>query len=412
MFKKPWGENMFKSKAAAGLEVILLPDGNYQLHLVILKKEKSTLQTETQREALSSFTEAQQLIDPKTPLILIINGKGIVHRKVSSSENDTPASLLNKLLPNALVEDFVIQKTVASTTEVFVSVIRLNVLTDLVQELIKNKLTNITACFLGPFVTTTLLPLLSNDLISNEQLAIGNFRLQIREQQITAIENTADAENGQLRIGNDLLPQQLAIAFAGALSYFTGNTADVFNSVLLNELKEEFRQKQKFELRGWTILVAAFAILIINYLFFNNYWSKNKEMNTQLELTQVALQRYDKLKIEFDQKKQFLEQNGLLENSRTSYYADQLSKELPASLQFTGLEIHPLKKKKTGEDDKGFLFENKSIRVSGNCLRTTDLNEWMKTIKKQSWVEDVVLSNYRQDNARENGFFLIEIKLK
>jgi Tfp pilus assembly protein PilN len=412
MFKKPWDENIFKSKTAAGLEVILLPDGNHQLHLVTLKKQKSTLLREIQREALSSFNEVQQLLDSKTPLILIINGKGIVHRKVSSSENDTPATLLNKLLPNAHVEDFVIQKTPVNTTEVFVSVIRLNVLTDLIQELVKNKLTNITACFLGPFVITTLLPLLSNDQINNEQLLISNFRLQIREQQITSIETITDGTNEQLRIGEDLLPQQLVIPFAGALSYFTGNTDDVFNSVLLNELKEEFHQKQKFELRGWILLVATFIILIINYLFFNNYWSKNKEMNAQLELTQVAMQRYEKLKTEFDQKKQFLEQNGLLENSRTSYYADQLSKELPASMQFTGLEIHPLKKKKTGEDDKGFLFENKLIRVTGNCQRNTELNEWMKKIKKQNWVEDVVLSNYKQDNAKENGFFLVEIKLK
>jgi Tfp pilus assembly protein PilN len=412
MFKKPWGGNMLKSKAAAGLEVIILPDGSYQLHLVILKKQKSTLLTEIQRESLSSFTEVQQLIDPKIPLVLIINGKGIVHRKVSSSGNDTPATLLNKLLPNAQVDDFVIQKTAATAEEIFVSVIRLNALTDLIQELVKNKLTNIAACFLGPFVITNLLPLLSHDQISNEQLRISNFRLQIREQQITNIETTGDIANEQLRIGGDLLPQQLAIPFAGALSYFTGSATDIFNAVLLNELKEEFKQKQKFELRGWILLVATFLILIINYFIFNNYWSRNKEMNAQLELTQAALQRYDKLKTEFDQKKQFLEQNGLLENSRTSYYADQLSKELPSSMQFTGLEIHPLKKKKAGEDESGFLFENKLIRVSGNCQRNTELNEWMKKIKKQNWVEDIVLSNYRQDNAKENGFFQIEIKLK
>jgi Tfp pilus assembly protein PilN len=412
MFKKPWGENMFKSKTAAGLEVILLPDGNYQLHLVTLKKQKSILLPEIQREALSSFNEVQQLLDSKTPLILIINGKGIVHRKISSSENDTPAILLNKLLPNAQVEDFVIQKTPVNTTEIFVSVIRLNVLTDLIQELVKNNLTGITACFLGPFVITTLLPLLNNDLIINERLSISNFHLQIREQQITNIETITDPFHEHLQIGNDLLPQQLVIAFAGALSYFTGNTNDVFNSVLINEIKEEFSQKQKFELRGWVLLVATFVILIINYFVFNNYWNENKEMNAQLELTQVALQRYDKLKMEFDQKKQFLEQNGLLENSRTSYYADQLSKKLPLSMQFTNLEIHPLKKKKAGEEENGFLFEKKLIRVSGNCQRNTELNEWMKTIKKQNWVEDIVLSNYRQDNARENGIFLVEIKLK
>jgi Tfp pilus assembly protein PilN len=412
MFKKPWNKNMLKSKAASGLEVIILPDGSYQLHLVILRKQKSTLLTETQRESLSSFAEVQQLLDSKIPLNLIINGKGIVHRKINSSENDSPAVLLNKLLPNAHVEDFVIQKTVVNANEVFVSVIRLNILTDLMQELIKNKLTSITACFLGPFVITNLLPLINNDLITNEYLSINNFRVQIREQRITNVETVTDNNNERIRIGDDLLSSQLVIAFSGALSYFTGDATDIFNSVLVNELKEEFNQKQKFELRGWVVLIATFIILIINYFVFNNYWSKNKEMNAQLKLTQASLLRYEKLKTEFDQKKQFLEQNGLLENSRTSYYADQLVNDLPASMLFTGLEIHPLKKKKAGEEGEGFFFENKLIRVSGTCQRNTELNEWMKKIKKQIWVEDVVLSNYKQDNAKENGIFLVEIKLK
>lgn len=412
MLNMPWSENMLKSKTAAGLEVIVSPDGGYQLHLVVLKKQKSTLLTDLQREALTSFSEVKQLVDPKIPLIVIINGKGVVHRKVNSNENDTTATLLNKLLPNAHAEDFAIQKTVVNANEIFVSVIRLNVLTDIIKELTNNKLSSIAGCFLGPFALTNLLPLLGDDHLKNEQLSIGNFILQIRDQQITAVEPNMAIDDERLLIAGDQLPQSLAVAFAGALSYFTGNRTDIFNSVLLNELKEEFNQKQKFEFRGLALLVATFIVLIINYFVFNNYWSKNREMNAQLELTQVALQRYEKLKTEFDQKKQFLEQNGLLENSRTSYYADQLSKELPASMQFTSLEIHPLKKKKAGEEDSGFLFENRLIRVSGSCQRNTELNEWMKTIKKQSWVEDVVLSNYKQDNARENGVFLVEIKLK
>lgn len=412
MLKRIRFENMLKSKSAAGLEVIVLPDGSYQLYLIILKKQQTTLVTEKQSKELSSFSEVQQLIDPKVPLILIINGKGIVHRKVHNNENDTAASLLNKLLPNANADDFVIQQTPVNAQEVFVSVIRTNALNDLINELVNHRLTNLSACFLGPFAVANLIPLLENTAIQNEHLHLHNFRLQIREQQITAIDITTESPVNQIRIGNDLLPSQLLIAFAAALSYFTGNQNDISNSGLLNQLKEEFSQKQKFELRGWAILISAFVILMINYFVFENYRNRNKEMNAELELTQAALQRYDTLKTDYDKKKQFLEQNGLLENSRTSYYADRLAKELPASVQLTGLNIHPLKKKNPGEEDKGFLFENKLIHVAGNCRRNTELNEWMKKMKKQDWTEDVVLLNYTQDNMNENGIFLIEIKLK
>lgn len=412
MIKKLGLENMLKNKTAAGLEIIILPDGSYQLHLIVLKKQQSTLLTEIQNKEIASFAEVKKLLDPKTPVVLIINGKGIVHRKVHYTENDTSASLLNKLLPNANAEDFIIQQTPLSNEEVFVSVIRLNALSDLIQELTTNQLTSISACFLGPFPVKNLLPLLDRDVIDNEYLYIPNFRLQIREDQITAVDVSSSSPNEHIRIGNDLLSAQLMIAFAGALTYFTGSAGDISNAAIVNQLKEEFRQKQKFEFRGWAILLTTFLILIINYLIFNNYWSQNKAMNTQLQLTQVAMQRFDKLKKEVDQKKQFLEQNGLLESSRTSYFADQIAKELPPSIQLTNLDIHPLKKKKPGDEGTNLLFETKVISVSGNCQQSTELNEWMKRLKKYDWTQEVTLSNYKQDNARENGFFSIEIKLK
>ena len=364
----------------------------YELNLVVIKKQKTTLVAELQKEEITSFEEATKLIDPKLPLILLINGKGIIHKKVNVNETDTPATLLNKILPNANLDEFIIQQTPVNSNQVFVSVIRLNILTEIVEGLVKNKLTAIFGCFLGPFVVNALLPLMDSNLINNEHLIIANHRLQIREQQITDITGTEFAANNIL-IGNDTISQKTVIAFAGALTYFTGNQDDISNSALLNALKEEFIQKQKFELRGWVALAATFIILKVNYFVFNNYWSKNNEMNSQLLLTQSALQRYDTLKTEFAQKKEFLEQNGLLENSRTSYYADNLAKDLPGSIQWTSVNIHPLKKKKAGDESEILQFENKMIAVSGNCQRSTELNEWMKQVKKQNWVNDITLVN-------------------
>lgn len=401
-----------KSNSVAGLEIILLPDGSYELYLVILKKQKNTLVTENQAEQLHSFAEAKKLIDPKTPVVLIINGKGVIHRKVRRTENDTNASLLSKCLPNAVTTDFALQQLPLNADEVFVSIIRTDILKDILQQLIKHQLTSISSCFLGPFVLTNVLPLLEKEVISHSYVYVHQFRLQFYEQQIISLEVAAEPSMKQYRIGNEQLSARLLTAFAGAVSYFTQNENNISNTELLDELKKEFKQKQKFELRGWAALIITFLILIVNYLFFNYYWTKNKEMNAELELTQVALQRYTKLKSDYDQKRLFLEQNGLLENSRTSYYADQLAKALPASIQFTGLNIHPQKKKKVGEEDNGFFFETKIILISGNCKRNTELNEWMKQMKKQNWVENFTLLNYRQDNANEDGVFLIEVKLK
>src|SRR4051812_30333957 len=214
MLNKIRFDNILKSKSSAGLEVILLPDGSYQLHLIILKKQQSTLVIEKQIAQLTSFSEVQQHIDLKAPLILIINGKGIVHRKLHRNENDTTATLLGKLLPNANIEEFALQETALLSDEVFVSVIRISVLNELIQELINHKITNLSACFLGPFVLTNLLPLLESNVLDNGYFYTANFRLQIQQEQIDMVEASTTAPMEQYRIGNDLLSVELTIAFA------------------------------------------------------------------------------------------------------------------------------------------------------------------------------------------------------
>ncbi len=66
---------------------------------------------------------------------------------------------------------------------------------------------------------------------------------------------------------------------------------------------------------------------------------------------------------------------------------------------------------KTDDDEESFFFESKLIRVAGNCQMNTDLNEWMKKVKRKSWIGNVALLNYAQHNESDDGQFLLEIKL-
>jgi Tfp pilus assembly protein PilN len=412
MFNKLRFEHILKSKTATGIEIILLPDGTYEINEVTLKRNKSEVVTETKLAEITNIAALASHLNFKNPLVLVINGKGIIHRKITISENDSQAAILNKVLPNANVNEFYIQQQKLQSTQTYISVIRASVINDLLEELKKNNITNIVGCFIGPFLINNVLSLVDKKNISNEFLTIGNYKLLIREDEIQEIQTVETPTYTSFKIGEELLKEQLLIAYAAALSYFIGIEEGAVNATIIESTKKEYQQKQKFQFFGWTLLIATFVVLIVNYLVFNHYWEKSNALNSTLILNQSALKKYESLKVEYAQKKGFLEQNGLLEIARTSYYADQLAASIPASIQLLEMNIHPLKKKEASDVTNAFYFENQLIKISGKCNRNTELNDWMKALKEKNWIENVSLLNYKQDNAKDDGVFFIELKLK
>ena len=89
-----------------------------------------------------------------------------------------------------------------------------------------------------------------------------------------------------------------------------------------------------------------------------------------------------------------------------------MAETLPPSIRWTDLTIYPLKKKDAQDETASLFFEKNVIKISGKCQKSTDLNEWMKRIKKNIWVGDLKLIDYKQENASDEGLFLIQLTLK
>lgn len=411
MFKKLSFENIIKSKIATGVEINLLPDGVY-INLLTLKRNKADVLTETKISGITDIVSLSAKLDPKSPIVLVINGKGIIHKKVAVAENDSLASILNKVLPNANVDDFYIQKQEINLSQNYISVVRKNIVDEILDELKKNNITNIVSCNIGPFLINNVLGLIDKNIISSEFLSFSNYKLLIREDKINEVQYSDNLESVPIKVGDDFIEGKLLVPFAAALSYFIGMPEGFVNSEKIDSIKDDFKQKQKFQLFGWSLLIGTFLILLINYFVFNHYWEKSNEMNSKLVLNQSALKRYESLKAEYAQKEIFLEQNGLLESSRTSYFADRLAASLPASIQLLDMNIHPLKKKEASDISNALYFDTKIIKISGKCDRNTELNDWMKELETNNWIEKVKLIDYKQANAKDDGIFFIEILIK
>jgi len=401
-------DNFTKSNSVNGIELVIQQDGSYVFNFVTIKKKKTSLITENSQYGIKSIDDLKNSLDVKSPCYIVINGKGVITKKVQLKQDESVKGILNKVLPNANDADFCYQKNQINDSNYFVSIIRKDILNGIFDLLVKNGLVYIIDCFIGPIILNncfkTIEPI--------EKVEFLNYNFILNDNQIIDFSYLdTRSEMKTININGDSVSVELLNSFGAGLSYFIPSEIGIQNSSELVDIISNAKEKKKFFVRGYGLLIFSFFLLLINYVAFNHYWSQNNELNSKLEINTSSLRLLDTLKKELNQKSLFLEQNGMLEVSMTSYYADQIAQTLPNSLNLTELIIHPIKKQKPNEELELLFFENNQILVTGNCKSSTEVNEWMKVLKSKSWVSTIELINYKQENAKEIGVFTLQITI-
>jgi len=410
MFKNNNIERIVKSTTIAGVELFYNSNGDHYFNVSVLKKEKLSINTVVAKEKLENITAVKEELNSSIPLCLVINGKGIIHKKVTYLESDDDKTLLQKALPNANIDDFYVQVFKMHDNNAYVSIVRKNIVDELVQQLINHKF-SIINCILGPFSIQALIPLLENKS-DNYELTGDSYQFTVRDLFITEYQPIENNNASVFAIGNEHVKASQMVVFSAAFQYFLNTTVSMsMNVPAIIESKEEFRQKNLFRFAGTALLGFFLVILMINFFMFSHFNEKKNNLVAKISLNQDILNRYEKLKSECTDKQNFFEKNGLLHASRTSYYADQLALDMPPAIRLTELDINPLVKK-INQQENELTFTPKIIHIGGSCKRSIEVNEWLKTIREKKWIKEATLANYTQDKEKEIAEFSIELKIK
>lgn len=399
---------LLKSKSSAGVEFNFQSGGSIAIHCAILRKEKNSVQLASGSVA-AEIKNLKEIIPSDAPVFISINGKGIIHKKISVSENDTDKTLLHKVLPNAGENEFYIQKSKAGGNEIFVSIIRKETADNILRDLAAIGL-HVAGCSLGPFSVNSILPLMNGDN-SLYDLKFSGHKLSVVDGKINLFElMDTNGAGERIKVGADEIPGSQLISFASALQYFVGDQA-MANIPFVKNAKEDYRQKRIFKTAGASALVFFFILLLANYFLFTSFSNSYNELNQKVQMNTNLLAGFEKMRTEISDKEKFLEQTGLLDPSKTSYYADQVAVDLPLSIQLTQLNIYPLVRKNMA-DDNDLSFTSHSIQIKGNSDKSTELNEWIKILRQKNWVKNVSVLNYSQDASKKTGDFNIEVTIK
>lgn len=401
-----------KSKQKACLELVIKPDESWQYNFIsVKKKNKDQIEIAEEHISLDAIDSLKSIVTNKYPLCLIINGKGIISKKVHSSQDDTKESLIQKALPNARNDEFYLRSYGASDNFSYVSLIRRSLLEEILEIFNKNKIC-VTEVFWGPFSVGSIITL--NGMTQGE-IVTENYKFIVAEGKITeysVIEETI-TESDLFKIGTEKLKIQSLVSFGTLINHFYDNNAENTSDIpTVIDSENEYLSLRLFVKTAWCALVFVFVVLLLNFVLFDHYNKSQRDLSSQVSQFNDVLVNQDTLKKNLESKKELLEKSGLIESSKISFYSDRLASVVNEGITLTKLEVNPLVNKTSENvEETGYGFKNDCIEITGTADNSTFLNKWTKDIKVFQWVKDVAIKNYNRDNSQKPAVFTIEIKI-
>ena len=403
-------EKIHKITKAAGIEITLLQEGQYKILLTVLTLSKNSIVLEKKESILDGKIESlKEVLEKDTPVYVVLNGRGILHKKITDSGSDT-ASLIQSVLPNAKVQDFYIQTSVAEKSSL-VSIIRKELVDPILIALESNQWHCI-GLSLGGSVVKSIVSLISEEVKTGLfNWSSHSIELDKEGSIVDYKQLVASAEKKYFKLDTEKVEDDYLLSYAAAFSILvnTDPQEPFVDRVIL--VKEEYLNKLLFQKLSWSVLVLFLVVLMVNFILFTNFSSKNNELSQKESKYSSLFSEMENLSKEVKEKEAFLSEAGWLKSSSNTFYADRIAASVPSSVKLTEFSINPLDERKSKEEKKE-LFSTGVILLKGDCTRPTELNEWLDKIKSIDKITKAKLVNYSYDTKENKGSFRIEIETK
>lgn len=397
-------KSFFRGKKAIGVTVDFQTSGAMLYTVLSVKRERTSVHKDSEIKTFSDKEIFFSSIDITAPICLTITGTKIVHREMNISDDQSDSDILNAIFPNASINDFYLQKDELNNSRYLISVIRKEVLDNIVDEC-KTKNILVVATDIGIAAFSSILHILPE---SNEYRC-GYFLIKMSGQTMVSCEKTTEIAESKYEIGTDSFPSTCINAYAQSVFFLSA--ADGLESFqYVRSERDAFLYKAFIKQAGIILASSLFAILLINFFLFDNYYKRHNELESTLNQNKDLLIKLDTLKNDLKTKEELFKESGFIHPSRLSFYADHIAASLPESIILDELHCIPLEKKL--KQDQEIAVKQNCILVSGSVNASSELNEWIGLLGKESWIKSVTIVSYLQDNNFTRGDFQITITIK
>lgn len=368
-------------------------EANDTFHVLTVKKKGSKISVLSRRN-FESFEKLKSKIDQKLPILLVVDGKGVLNKEINYSI-EADVNWKKNIDFNS------IYFTSYQTGNVdFISFCRKNSITDLINNFKKSNL-QLIDIYVGSFLSALL-----QTSIKENNIVSGDLELEFEDERLIGFSKKNDSLiKKNYKIGDDDINSN-ELPLYGALLHFFIKPDNVSKTNDLNLNTEEVVYKKAFNFLGVLMLVVFFTTLLISYILIQYYGAKNNELNLQNVYSNKSYQKIISLEKQREEKINIIKQSGSFSNKYLSFYAYEISKGVSNQISLNELSVFPADKEVKAE--KIIHFESSTIRIKGTTFNEDELNQWLNDVKTKNWIKKFEIVSLKKD---KNNNTLFEIKI-
>ncbi|WP_075343319.1 hypothetical protein [Tenacibaculum agarivorans] len=389
-------DHLFFGNTYCAVEYSFDSEGNEVLYCLQLTKSKGELLLANSDKFFTteSLFEHLKKIDQKH-LVVLLNNKQVLSKSVTTLD-DNETRIFKSAFPTLSLQDFYLQIEESPNTS-FISIVRQDYVQQILEEFNSNDL-KVLDIALGNLSISSIIP-----MISSNDVFTSNAKLTLEQNAIQSISKhfqVNDYDINGLHITSEYL-----LSLGAIVNFYLYNTTQY-----KKELVSSFKDQKLFNLGYKVALGVIFILVLINFLFFNNYNTKVNQLSQELEIKKDAKLTLKKLNDNVTKKKKLVAELQNSSSFSVAKYTDQIVTSIPKSIVLTEINYQPLVGVlKEGKEAK---FKGKEIEVKGVLNDYVEFTNWIDEIEKKEWVEKLLELSTEKEKRKKNTNFHLLILIK
>jgi Tfp pilus assembly protein PilN len=378
-----------KSELCA-IEACYTESGLYY-HYTGLVNKNGKLEVRFCQNASINLNLPQQIKKSKMPLLLVVNGQGIIFKKVTISEGvlTKTQTIIQETFPTINASDFFIQVYRQDENNLFIALCRKEQVEKIINELTQDKI-ELAGLYIGAPAVFGLEPFWNNF----NQIETSLHIVELTNSKIESIQSKKEIQGSTNMIIDGIkIESQNTLGFAVGAAYFMQRKIVENTDALLKQIETKHIEKNKLRFLSAAAVAIAFVFAVTNMLLYTHYFDKNNQLETEIAVFQGKYEKVNQLLTKYQKNKNLIENAGVLNKNKLSEFADKLAITVPKEVTLNELNFNPKIEQDMSEDSL-VSFNARQIVISGNCSKSFIVNEWINVLKMQGFIKKVNLEKF------------------